>query len=175
MDEAQVKSIVEKVVNQLLSSVSQSNRLFQKIAIGCDHGGFEHKQYLVAELGRLGYGVDDKGTHSKDAVDYPDYAYAVAHAVSSKKVEMGIIIDGAGIGSSMCANKVRGIRAALCYSEKTILNSRLHNAANVLTLGAGYHTAEEMLKLIQLWLTTDFEGGRHQPRIDKMMALESQW
>ncbi|MBI9108089.1 MAG: ribose 5-phosphate isomerase B [Spirochaetales bacterium] len=143
-----------------------------KVFIGSDHGGFESKEMLKRYLEVIGYKVEDVGTFSKDAVDYPDYALKVARNVARNENVMGIMIDGAGIGSSMVCNKVRGIRAALCYDIVTVKNSRLHNNANVLTLGGPLHEPEELCEMAKIWLETRFEGGRHWPRINKMMAVE---
>ncbi|MBN2049576.1 MAG: RpiB/LacA/LacB family sugar-phosphate isomerase, partial [Spirochaetales bacterium] len=107
-----------------------------------------------------------------ESVDYPDFAVKVGNLVASGRCDRGIMIDGAGIGSSMVCNKIRGIRAALCYNEKTVVNSRQHNNANVLTLGGPLHTPEELCRLARLWLETRFEGGRHWARINKMMVVE---
>ena len=144
----------------------------RNVAIGSDHGGFEAKEVLKIYLNNLGYRVVDVGTNSKESVDYPDFALKVANKVKSGECERGIMIDGAGIGSSMVCNKVRGIRAALCYDLKTIRNSRQHNNANVLTLGGPLHKPDELCEMVKVWLETPFEGGRHWPRINKMMAVE---
>jgi len=115
----------------------------------------------------------DVGTNNSTVkVDYPDFAVAVARKVVSGECERGIMLDGAGIGSSMVCNKVHGIRAALCWSTATIVNSREHNNANVLTMGTAQHTKEELCTMAKLWLETNFEGGRHWPRINKMMSIE---
>ena len=113
-----------------------------RVAVGSDHGGFVSKEILKKYLAVLGYKVFDLGTFSDDSVDYPDYAVKVAQSVASGETDRGIMIDGAGIGSSMVCNKIRGIRAALCYDVKTVKNSRLHNNANVLTLGGPLHTPD---------------------------------
>jgi ribose 5-phosphate isomerase B len=144
----------------------------KRVAIGADHGGFDAKEMLKTYLQNIGYQVTDVGTFSKERVDYPDYAAAVARKVASGACERGIMIDGAGIGSSIVCNKVRGIRAALCYDIKTIMNSREHNNANVLTLGGPLHTSAEICEMAKVWLETRFAGGRHWPRINKMMAIE---
>jgi ribose 5-phosphate isomerase B len=144
----------------------------RRVAIGSDHGGFEAKELLKTYLGSLGYQLKDVGTSGKASVDYPDFAAQVARKVASGDCERGIMIDGAGIGSSMVCNKVRGTRAALCYDLKTIVNSREHNNANVLTLGGPLHRAEELCAMAKTWLETPFAGGRHWPRINKMMAVE---
>jgi ribose 5-phosphate isomerase B len=142
------------------------------IALGADHGAFELKEKLKTYLGVIGYKVVDVGTDSNAAVDYPDFAYKVAKKVVSGECDRGIMLDGAGIGSSMACNKVKGIRAALCWSPKTIINSRMHNNANVLTMGSAQHAAADVLNMAKLWLETDFEGGRHWPRINKITAIE---
>ena len=143
-----------------------------KVALGADHGGFEAKCLLRQYLEQLGYRVTDVGTHGKDSVDYPDYALAVARQVASGSCERGIMIDGAGIGSSMVCNKVRGIRAALCYDLRTVTNSREHNNANVLALGGPLHEPGALCEMARVWLQTRFAGGRHWARINKMMAVE---
>ena len=145
------------------------------IALGTDHGGFEVKEMLKGYLAELGYQVLDVGTHSKDPVDYPDFAYAVAAHVANGSAFRGIVIDGAGIGSCMVANKVPGVRAAMCYDQMSAVNSRAHNDANVLTLGAGLLGPTLVKQIVKTWLNTSFEGGRHQPRIDKMMAVEARY
>ena len=116
--------------------------------------------------------MDDCGTHSTDSVDYPDFAYAVAKKVSEGDAWRGIIIDGAGIGSCMVANKVRGVRAAMCYDHATALNSREHNNANVLTLGAGLIFPTLARQIVLTWLNTIFAGGRHARRVDKITTIE---
>jgi ribose 5-phosphate isomerase B len=145
----------------------------KRIAIGADHGSFDSKEMLKVYLETVGYKVVDCGTNnSKDKVDYPDFALAVSRKVVSGECDRGIMLDAAGIGSSMVCNKVRGIRAALCWSNKTIINSREHNNANVLTMGTAQHNAAELCTMARLWLETRFEGGRHWPRINKMMSIE---
>jgi ribose 5-phosphate isomerase B len=143
-----------------------------RVAVGSDHGGYKAKELLKSYLGSLGYKVVDVGCYSQDSVDYPDFAAAVARRVASGQCERGIMVDGAGIGSSMVCNKVRGIRAALCYDLKTVRNSREHNNANVLTLGGPLHSPAELCEMVKVWLETRFAGGRHWPRINKMMAVE---
>jgi ribose 5-phosphate isomerase B len=142
------------------------------IAIGADHGGFKLKQELVAQLTGLGYTVKDCGTDSEDSVDYPDFAFAVAELVASGSAWRGVIIDGAGIGSCMAANKVPGVRAAMCYDQATAVNSREHNDANVLTLGAGLLGASLAKQVVKTWLETNFGGGRHARRVDKITQIE---
>ena len=140
------------------------------IAIGADHGGYQLKETLKAmlETADFGYTVVDCGTHSADSVDYPDYAYAVAQSVASGHAQFGIMIDGAGIGSCMAANKVPGVRAAMCYDQATAVNSKEHNNANVLTLGAGLIGTNLAKQIVTTWLNTDFGGGRHARRVNKI-------
>ena len=145
------------------------------IAIGCDHGGFEMKEDLKAYLVELGYRPLDCGAHSKEAVDYPDFAFAVARQVADGTALRGIIIDGAGIGSCMAANKVPGVRAAMCYDETTAVNSREHNDANVLTLGGGLIGRNLARQIVKTWLKTDFGGGRHARRVSKIMEIEQRY
>jgi ribose 5-phosphate isomerase B len=147
----------------------------QKIAIGADHGGYPLKETLKAHLQSLGYEVIDCGTNSTDAVDYPDFAYAVAQVVASGQCANGIVVDGAGIGSCMVANKVPGVRAALCYDHASAVNSREHNHANVLTLGAGLIGANLAKQIAQTWLATPYGGGRHAARVEKIKAIEKRF
>lgn len=144
----------------------------RRIAIAADHGGFSMKEDLKPHLQKQGYQVDDCGTHSGESVDYPDFAYAVALKVSAGEAWRGIIIDGAGIGSCMVANKVRGVRAAMCYDHATALNSREHNNANVLTLGASMIDTTLARQIVLTWLNTNFGAGRHARRVDKIMDIE---
>lgn len=145
----------------------------KRVAIGSDHGSYDSKEMLKTYLESIGYSVVDCGTNnSTEKVDYPDFAVAVCKKVVSEECDRGIMLDGAGIGSSMACNKVKGIRAALCWSDRTIMNSRLHNYANVLTMGTLQHKADELCSMAKLWLETKFEGDRHWPRINKIMALE---
>ncbi|HVF29234.1 MAG TPA: ribose 5-phosphate isomerase B, partial [Pyrinomonadaceae bacterium] len=145
------------------------------IAVGADHGGFKMKEELKSFLAELGHSARDFGTHSTDAVDYPDFAHAVARAVADREADLGIIIDGAGVGSAMTANKVPGIRAAACYSVKVAQNSREHNDANVLTLGSGTITADEMRGIVRAWLATEISEERHKKRVAKIEAVERQY
>jgi ribose 5-phosphate isomerase B len=142
------------------------------VAIGADHGGFELKQQLKNHLRDWGYQVLDLGTNSVEAVDYPDFAEAVGNAVARGEAWLGIVLDSAGIGSSIAANKVPGVRAALCYDRATARNSREHNDANVLTLGAKLIAPEAAREIVALWLSTPFAGGRHQRRVDKIRGIE---
>jgi ribose 5-phosphate isomerase B len=143
-----------------------------RIALGADHGGFALKQDLAATLRELGYDVVDCGTHGPEPVDYPDFALAVAQAVAQGGCERGIVIDAAGIGSCMVANKVRGIRAATCHDEASARNSREHNDANVLALGSRALHPGHARRVARLWLETGFAGGRHARRVDKIVALD---
>ncbi|MDP3721210.1 MAG: ribose 5-phosphate isomerase B [Anaerolineaceae bacterium] len=145
------------------------------IAIGTDHGGVDLKAALKADLIEQGYEVIDCGTNTKDAVDYPDIALAVAQLVASGKAWRGVVIDGAGIGSCMSANKVPGVRAAMCYDISTALNSREHNDANVISLGAGLVGVALAKAILKTWLATEFGGGRHAARVDKIIAIEKSY
>lgn len=142
------------------------------VAIGADHGGFGLKEELKSTLSALGYTVKDCGTDSESSVDYPDFAFAVAEMVASGTAWRGIIVDGAGIGSCMAANKVPGVLAAMCYDQATAVNSREHNNANVLTLGAGLLGSSLALQIVKTWLETGFGGGRHARRVDKITQIE---
>jgi ribose 5-phosphate isomerase B len=142
------------------------------IALGADHGGFKLKESLKAYLRELGQEVIDCGTTSTEAVDYPDFALAVGELVGQGRAARGILVDGAGIGSCMTANKVPGVRAALCYDQSTAVNSREHNDANVLTLGAGLIGEALARQIVRTWLETPFAGGRHARRVDKIMETE---
>ena len=145
------------------------------VAVGADHGGYKLKEELKDFLTELGHRAHDFGTHSTDAVDYPDIAHAVARAVAQGAADLGIIIDGAGVGSAMTANKVPGVRAAACYSVKVAVNSREHNDANVLTLGSGTINSEEMRAIVRAWLATEITEDRHKRRVAKIEAVERQY
>jgi RpiB/LacA/LacB family sugar-phosphate isomerase len=145
-----------------------------KVAIGSDHGGFALKQRLIPFLQRSGYQPVDCGTDSSDAVDYPVYAEKVARAVADGRCTAGIVVDGAGIGSAMAANKVTGIRAAACYNEALARNSREHNGANVLTLGSGQVTLSQAQAIITTFLSTQCTEPRHQRRVQQIMDIERQ-
>ena len=142
------------------------------IAIGGDHGGFALKEALATWLAEKGYAVTDCGTHGTDAVDYPDIALAVARLVADGACTVGIVIDGAGIGSCMAANKVPGVRASLCYDISTARNAREHNYANVLTLGARLIGEGLAMDIVTTWLTTPWGAARHGARVDKITAIE---
>jgi ribose 5-phosphate isomerase B len=143
--------------------------------LGADHGGYAMKEDLKGYLGDLGYEIIDCGTSSKDSVDYPDFAYAVAKLVSEGRAWRGIMVDGAGIGSCMAANKVPGVRAAMCYDHATAVNSREHNDANVLTLGGVLLGTNLARQIVKTWLETDFGGDRHARRVNKIMAIEKRF
>ena len=147
---------------EMNNNINESDRV-RSVAVGSDHGSYNAKEMLKVYLQNIGYRVVDVGTNnSTEKVDYPDFAVAVCKRVISGDCERGIMLDGAGIGSS----------AALCWSEKTIKNSREHNYANVLTMGTLQHSSADLCTMARLWLETKFEAGRHWPRINKIMALE---
>lgn len=143
------------------------------IAIGADHGGFRLKERIGFRLRESGHAVVDCGTDSSEAVDYPDFALAVAGKVASGECAAGIVIDGAGIGSAMVANKVAGVRAALCYDLSSARNSREHNHANVLTLGAGLIGEALAWQIVEEWLATPWAEGRHARRVAMIDALDA--
>jgi ribose 5-phosphate isomerase B len=145
------------------------------VAVGADHGGYELKRQLAVYLRDWGYQVLDLGAAGTDPVDYPDFAEAVALAVARGDAERGVVIDSAGIGSAMAANKVPGARAALCYDRATARNSREHNDANILSLGARFLPPEFAREILAVWLETPFAGGRHQRRVDKIRAIEQKY
>ena len=157
------------------SPVKSSGSSTRVIAIGADHGGYRLKEELKALLSSLGYSVKDCGTDSDSSVDYPDFAFAVAEMVASGVAWRGIIVDGAGIGSCMAANKVPGVLAAMCYDQATAINSREHNNANVLTLGAGLLGSNLAQQIVKTWLDTAFGGGRHARRVDKITQIEQRF
>jgi ribose 5-phosphate isomerase B len=144
-----------------------------RIAIGSDHAGFELKQHLVTMLLGQGYEVDDQGTHSTESVDYPEICAGVGRTVRDGRADLGIVLGGSGQGEQLSANKVRGVRAALCNCLYTARMARAHNDANVLAIGArivGEGLAEE---IVETFLTTPFDGGRHSRRVDQITALEA--
>ena len=145
------------------------------VALAADHGGFEMKEALAAHLGTRGFCIVDCGTHGSEAVDYPDFALAAARLVAQGKARAAIVVDGAGIGSCMAANKVPGVRAAMCYDEATAVNSREHNDANVLTLGAGLIGGALAKRIVDTWLDTPHGGGRHARRVSKIMDIERRY
>jgi len=143
-----------------------------KIALGTDHAGFQYKerikQYLVAQ----GHEVTDFGTHSPQSCDYPDFIYPAALAVGEGRCDRAIVLGGSGNGETIVANKVRGVRCAVCWHEELARLSRAHNDANVISIGARMVSLELALKMVEIWLTTRFDGGRHAQRIRKIAALE---
>ena len=143
-----------------------------RIAIGSDHAGFRLKQHLVSVLRKLGHEVDDRGTHDEAPVDYPSICADVAHQVVAARAERGVVLGGSGQGEQMAANKVAGIRAALCNDLYTARMSREHNDANVLAMGGRIVAPGLADEIVELWLTTRFEGGRHQRRVDQIMEIE---
>lgn len=145
------------------------------IAIGADHGGFGLKEALKPLIESLGFQVRDVGVHEEKAADYPDLARKVAELVAAGTARRGVSIDGAGIGSCMAANKVPGVRAALCYDKASARNSREHNDSNVLTLGARLLTQTQAEDVLRTWIATPFAGGRHQARVQKIIDIEQHY
>jgi ribose 5-phosphate isomerase B len=180
--ETEVRTLVERVLAGVLdgplpavdaevdrpASVGGGDR----IAIGADHGGFGLKQALTAKLRDAGWALEDCGTDSTEACDYPDFAHRVARQVATGRCSWGVMIDGAGIGSAMVANKVPGVRAAACYDLSTARNSREHNRANVLTLGAGLTGEALAWAIVQEWLATPWGGDRHLRRVALIDEIE---
>ena len=138
----------------------------EKISIGCDHAGFEVKEMILNLLNEIGYEMIDFGTNSSESVDYPIYGIKVGESVATKQVDRGIVVCGSGIGISIAANKVTGVRAALCSTVEHAVLSRKHNNANVLAIGARLTNNQEIKEIVINWLNTSFEGGRHQERIN---------
>jgi len=163
--------IVEVPEDQLTSLAPPE----KTIALGADHGGYRLKEALKPLIESLGLEARDVGVYEEKAADYPDIAHKVAELVAGGRALRGVIIDGAGIGSCMAANKVPGIRAALCYDKASARNGREHNDANVLTLGARLLTQTQAEEVLRTWLETPFAGGRHQARVDKIMQIERQY
>jgi len=186
ISEQEIQEITRRVLNHVLGAGAQlaesrpqpqaaSAPAKKLVVIGSDHGGFDMKEALKPEIGNLGYEVLDVGAHSKDAVDYPDFAHEVASLVGTGRAWRGIMIDGAGIGSCIVANKVPGVRAGMAYDYSSAVNSREHNDTNVLTLGAGLIGLNLAKQIVQVWLSTEYAGGRHQRRIDKILAVEAKY
>ncbi len=144
-----------------------------KISIGSDHAGFQYKERIVAYLKELGHEVIDVGTHGSEATDYPLYIIPAAEAVANGATERGIVVGGSGNGEAIAANKVKGVRCSLCWNDETAKYSRLHNDANVLSLGQRMVSIEIALRIVKIWLETHFEGGRHQRRIDLISQYET--
>ena len=176
-DEQEIRALVRRILLDVLGEgadgapVTPTSRP-RRIAIASDHGGFELKQQLIPWLDSLGYRLIDLGTDSKESVDYPDFAYAAASMVMQGKADAAIIIDGAGIGSAMVANKVPGVRASMCYDAATARNAREHNHANALTLGAGMIDLARAQEIVRTWLETPWGEGRHARRVAKIDAIE---
>jgi ribose 5-phosphate isomerase B len=143
-----------------------------RIALGADHAGVDTKNRIAEHLRALGYEVEDIGPDTENSVDYPDYAFAVAERVSRGEADRGILVCGSGIGMSMAANKVDGVRAALCFSAENAALTRQHNDANVLAIAGRQSAVADVLEMVDSFLTTEFDGGRHARRVDKMMEYE---
>lgn len=181
----QVRTLVERVVGEVLgaegaspapsNAVTQPTGTISDVALGADHGGFALKQRLAADLRDRGLHIHDCGTTSPDPVDYPDIADAVAQLVASGQCQAGIVIDGAGIGSAIAANKVPGVRAATCWDISSAENSRMHNHANVLALGAGLLGEALALQVVAAWLATAWGGDRHARRVGKIDQIEQRY
>ncbi|HEX7540556.1 MAG TPA: ribose 5-phosphate isomerase B [Anaerolineales bacterium] len=191
IDDMQIQQIVQRVLKQVMGLSQQGvvpvdipsaaetaprsgsqTGVRKVVAIGADHGGFELKEILKADLSGMGLDVNDVGTYSKAAVDYPDYAHEVAKLVSSGKAWRGVMIDGTGIGSCIVANKVPGVRAGMAYDYSSAVNSREHNNTNVLTLGAGLIGVNLAKQIVKTWLSTEFGGERHARRVEKISVVE---
>ncbi len=179
----QIRALVERIVDGALAATAPVTAdepaeeapsvAEQVIAVGADHGGYRLKERLGFRLKEAGWTVIDCGTDSTESVDYPDFAHAVAQAVASGDAAVGVVVDGAGIGSAMVANKVPGVRAALCYDISSARNSREHNHANVLTLGAGLIGESLAWQILEAWLDTPWGGGRHARRAAKITDVEA--
>jgi len=138
------------------------------LPISCDHGGFEMKEFLKDKLTSLGYNIKDLGTFSEESIDYPDFVHPLASAINKGEYELGIILCGSGNGAQMTANKYSNVRAALCWSIEQAELTRLHNNANILSLPGRFVSFDIAFKIATTFLTTEFEGGRHQNRVDKI-------
>jgi ribose 5-phosphate isomerase B len=167
--------VSEKGIQIVRRASRRGSKTSRMIAVGADHGGFKMKEELKTLLTGLGHQVHDFGTNSEEPVDYPDLAYAVARSVAEGTSDLGIVIDGAGVGSAMTANKVPGVRAAACYSVEVARNSREHNGANVLSLGSKTITSAQMREIVQAWLATELTEERHRKRVAKIQAVEKQY
>jgi ribose 5-phosphate isomerase B len=184
-DESEVRRLVREAVERaLVGSTAGSSpaaatpsspppNAQRRVALGSDHGGFALKEVLErAIIDEMGFEVIDCGTHSVDAVDYPDFAAAVAREVASGRCARGIVIDAAGIGSAMAANKIVGVRCAVCHDADSVVNAREHNDANVMSIGARFVNRGLATRMARMFLTLPFAGGRHERRVLKIMALE---
>lgn len=170
-------SVIEKEISQtekLHSPETHQANSGNKIVIGSDHTGFKLKNILIKYLVEKGFVVFDTGTYDENSCDYPDYAKMVAVKVSNKEFDFGILIDASGIPSAIAANKIKGIRAATCYNVFSAKSSRAHNNSNVLVVGARALGEETIKLIIDEWLSTNFEGGRHQRRLDKITDIENE-
>lgn len=179
-EDARLTPLAADIVNERkIEIVRRASRRGSKasklIAVGADHGGFQMKEELKVLLNELGHKVQDFGAYSEEAVDYPDFAHAVARAVANGSSDLGIVIDGAGVGSAMTANKVPGVRAAACYSVEVARNSREHNDANVLTLGSKTINSKQMRDIVMTWLSTEITEERHRKRVAKIDAIQRQY
>lgn len=181
MDEAEIRRLVREAVDRALDAESNAPSGMpapaagaeRRVALGADHGGWELKEVLKRFITEeLGWTVHDCGTHSADAVDYPDFAAAVGREVASGRCARGIVVDAAGIGSAMAANKIPGVRCAVCHDDATVRNAREHNDANVMSLGSRVVHRGLAQRMARLFLGTGFGGGRHERRVRKIMALE---
>ena len=174
--EEEIRELVRRVVDEVAERPdAAAPRAHGSVAIGADHGGYALKEKLVVFLRELGYHVEDCGTWSAESVDYPDFAHAVARRVASGACDWGVVVDGAGIGSCMTANKVPGVRASMCYDLSTARNAREHNLANVLTLGSGLIGENLARQIVREWLSTPWGGDRHARRVDKITAVEEEY
>lgn len=171
MNNNELESLIRSVVERLVDDSAPGSATPKAIAFGADHGGFQLKESLKEHAGTLGFQIKDCGTFSTDAVDYPDFAVKVAQAVATGQCRYGVMVDGAGIGSCMAANKIPGARAALCYDISTANNAREHNNANVLTLGAGLIGPALAKAILKTFVTTECTESRHQRRVDKIDEL----
>jgi ribose 5-phosphate isomerase B len=167
--------VSEKKIEMVRRTSRRGSKTSKLIAVGADHGGFKMKEELKLVLSELGHKVQDFGAYSEEAVDYPDFAHAVARAVADGSSDLGIVIDGAGVGSAMTANKVPGVRAAACYSVEVARNSREHNDANVLTLGSKTISSAQMREIVTAWLSTEISEERHRKRVAKIEAIQRQY
>lgn len=192
IDDNEIRKIVEQVLGQVLghSQIAsaadtppppQAEPLEKSepqagqrkvVAIGADHGGYELREILKKDLAEMGFDVKDMGAYNKESVDYPEFAHEVAKLVSTGMAWRGIIIDGAGIGSCIVANKVPGVRAGMAYDYSSAENGREHNDTNVLTLGAGLIGVNLAKQIVKTWLNTEFGGGRHARRVEQITTIE---
>ena len=183
--EEEIRTLVRRVVSEAMpldavpepaEDVETNQPSPQRsIAVGADHGGFAMKERIAFKLAEQGWDVTDCGTDSLQSVDYPDFAHAVARLVSDGTCAVGIVIDGAGIGSAMVANKLPGVRAAACYDLSQAANSREHNHANVLTLGAGLVGEALAWQIVETWLATPWAAGRHARRVAQITEVEREY